>query len=166
MALVGEITETVGGLNRNARALLPKYALYGRRVRVQGSQSRSNGRFYFVESAPGNVTVLPEWMLDPVLCAGMAMGAPRVTVAALIHLQRQLIDAGFRRTSPGDGTIVREERDEHPFEATAADIRRAPVQSDLRSREAAGLEPGRTCGGGEAVGRPAHGSRGRCGGGA
>jgi hypothetical protein len=27
MGLVGEITETVGGLNRNARTLSPKYAL-------------------------------------------------------------------------------------------------------------------------------------------
>jgi hypothetical protein len=29
-------------------------------------------------------------MFDPVVCAGMAIGAPRVDVAALVELQRRL----------------------------------------------------------------------------
>ena len=61
-----------------------------------GASQRSDGRFVFVEAAPGIVTVLPEWMLDPVICAGMEVGAPWVTVEALINLQRQLIDARFQ----------------------------------------------------------------------
>ena len=48
-----------------------------------------------------------------------------IAVITMLITLNGLIDAGFRRTSPGNGTIVREERDEDPFDATAADISRA-----------------------------------------
>jgi hypothetical protein len=38
-------------------------------------------------------------MLDPVTCAAMAIGAPRVSVSALIDLHHLLIERGFRRSS-------------------------------------------------------------------
>jgi len=59
------------------------------------SEARAIGHLVFVEAAPGIITVLPEWMLDPVICAGMELGTPRVAVEALINLQRQLSDGGF-----------------------------------------------------------------------
>ncbi len=99
---------------------------------MQWSESRSDGRFVFVEAAPGIVTVLPEWMLDPVICAGMEVGAPWVTVEALINLQRQLIDGGFRRSSSGDTNIVRKERHENPFDATAVNRRQDRVHPQTR----------------------------------
>jgi hypothetical protein len=53
---------------------------------------------------PGVVTAIAAWMLDPVTCAGMAtIGAPRVTVSALLELHHLLIERGFRRSSR-DGT--------------------------------------------------------------
>ena len=58
------------------------------------------------------VTVVAAWMLDPVACAGMAMGAPRVSLAALIDLHRLLVAARFRRSSADDVTVVQEEQDE------------------------------------------------------
>jgi hypothetical protein len=52
--------------------------------------------------APGVVIVVAAWMLDPATCAGMAFGAPRVTVLALVELHQLLIERGFRRSSLGD----------------------------------------------------------------
>ena len=58
------------------------------------------------------VTVVAAWMLDPAACAGMAIGAPRVSLAALIDLHQLLIAQGFRRSSADDATVVPEEHDE------------------------------------------------------
>src|SRR5947209_12652114 len=74
------------------------HPLYGRRVRRQYSEQRVGGQFVHVETAPGVVTVVAAWMLDPVACAGMEIGAPRVAVTALIDLHRLLIERGFRRS--------------------------------------------------------------------
>ena len=88
------------------------HPLYGRRVRRQYSEQRAAGRFVHVEAAPGVVTVVAAWMLDPVACAGMEIGAPRVAVSALVDLHHLLIERGFRRSSRGDPNIVQEEQDE------------------------------------------------------
>jgi len=45
------------------------------------------------------------WMLDPATCAGMSLGAPRVTSAALAELHQLLTERGFRRSSRDDPTI-------------------------------------------------------------
>ena len=84
------------------------HPLHGRRIRVHGSEQRSTGRIVYVEAAAGVVTVVAAWMLDPVACAGMAIGAPRVTLAALNDLHRLLIERGFRRSSRDDSSIVQE----------------------------------------------------------
>ena len=43
---------------------------------------------------PGGVVVsMAGWMLDPVICAGMTFGGPRVDLSALIELERLLIGA-------------------------------------------------------------------------
>lgn len=50
------------------------HPLYGQRLRVQHSEQRASGRVIHVEVAPGIVTILPEWMVDASVCAGMALG--------------------------------------------------------------------------------------------
>jgi hypothetical protein len=81
------------------------HALYGRRVRRQYAERRAGGEVAHVEVAPGVVIVVAAWILDPAACAGMAIGAPRVTVSALADLHQLLIEHGFRRSSPDDPTI-------------------------------------------------------------
>ena len=72
------------------------------------SEQRTAGDFVQLEAAPGVVIVVSAWMLDPVACAGMEMGAPRVAVAALAELHRLLVVSGFRRSFRGDSTIAKE----------------------------------------------------------
>ena len=56
------------------------------------------------------LVVMTAWMLDPAACAGMALGAPRVTLAALAEVHRLLTERGFRRSSRDDPTIVQEQQ--------------------------------------------------------
>ena len=56
----------------------PWHPLYRQHVRRQYSERRAAGEIVHVEAPSGVVTVVPAWMLDPVACAGMAIGAPRV----------------------------------------------------------------------------------------
>ncbi|WP_391349817.1 hypothetical protein [Azospirillum sp. A23] len=137
------------------------HPLHGRRVRVMWSEARAIGHLVFVEAAPGIITVLPEWMLDPVICADMELGTPRVAVEALINLQRQLSDGGFRRSSPGDAIIVPEERHENAVSNNTTGQDPAPVQHGLRHRKAADDQPGRPRRGSGAIGPSPDGSR-RC----
>jgi hypothetical protein len=80
------------------------HALYGRRVRHQYVERRAGGEVAHVEVAPGVVIVVAAWILDPAAYAGMAIGAPRVTVSTLADLHQLLIEHGFRRSSPDDPT--------------------------------------------------------------
>jgi hypothetical protein len=66
----------------------------------------------FTSRSRGVVIVVSAWMLDPVACAGMAVGAPRVTLAALAELHQLLTERGFRRSSLDDPTVVQEEQHE------------------------------------------------------
>jgi hypothetical protein len=78
------------------------HPLFGRRVRIRGSEQRNTGRIAYVEAATGAVTVIAAWMLDPVACAGMEIGAPRAAVSGLVELHHLLIEGGFRRSSRDD----------------------------------------------------------------
>ena len=110
---------------RKSKSCYRWHALHGRRVRRQHAERRAGGVVVHVEVAPGVVIVVAAWMLDPVACAGMALGAPRVAVSALVDLHHLLIERGFRRSSLDDPTIVQEERDEKPADTGAAIRRRA-----------------------------------------
>ena len=66
-------------------------------------------------------------MLDQVVCVGMKIGEPRVSVAALRELHYRLVERGLRRDSSNDSTVVQEECDE----------------SELRDHSAAGSSAGR-----------------------
>jgi hypothetical protein len=48
------------------------------------------------------VTVVAAWMLDPVACAGMEIGVPRVALPALVDLHHLLIAQGFSPYFPFD----------------------------------------------------------------
>lgn len=81
--------------------------LHGRRVRPQYSEHRANGDVLHVEHSPGGVTVVAAWMLDPIACIGMEIGAPRVAASALADLHQLLIAFGFRRDSWGGSHVAR-----------------------------------------------------------
>jgi hypothetical protein len=87
------------------------------------------------------VIVVAAWMLDPAGCAGMAIGAPRVAISALVDLHHLLIERGFRRSCLDDPTIVQEERDEKPADTGAAIRSAAPAQHAVRFRKASGDQP-------------------------
>jgi hypothetical protein len=61
-----------------------------------------------VELSPGAVTILPAWKLDAVYCAGLKVGAPQVSLAALCSLRELLIACESRLVS-ADGNIVTQE---------------------------------------------------------
>jgi hypothetical protein len=51
---------------------------FGSKVSIRRVEQRATGRFLKVLGPAGVVVSIADWMLDPVACAGMAMGAPRV----------------------------------------------------------------------------------------
>jgi hypothetical protein len=55
------------------------HAFYGRRVRRYYSERRSSEPVVCVEATPGDVVVVPAWMLDPVVCGAMDMGTAQAT---------------------------------------------------------------------------------------
>jgi hypothetical protein len=80
-------------------------------------------------------------MLDPAACAGMALGAPRVSISALAELHHLLIERGFRRSSSDHPTIVREKQHEKSAASAAAKRSAAPTQHPIRFRKAPGDQP-------------------------
>ncbi len=75
------------------------HPLYGRRVRVRDCEQRNKGPVVHVEVSPGMITTIAAWMLDPIVCAGMEAGQPRVSAAALRDLHRLLTE---RKSTPAD----------------------------------------------------------------
>src|SRR3954453_20607268 len=112
------------------------HPLYGRRLRVQHSEQRANGRVIHVEVAPGIVTILPDWMIDASVCAGMALGTPRLSMDALRDLRLLLLERGFGRSFCDDSPIVQENRDEpstpNPAGAVTAPCQAAPDEYCVR----------------------------------
>ncbi len=49
-------------------------------------------RIAHVEVSHGEVIILAAWMLDPVACASMSIGEPRISVAALCDLHQLLLE--------------------------------------------------------------------------
>ena len=85
------------------------HPLYGQRVRRIRGERRASGELVHVELTPGvAVTILPAWKLDPVYCAGLRVGAPQVSLAALCSL-RELLIACESRLVCADGNIVTQE---------------------------------------------------------
>ena len=94
-------------------------------MRRHYSERRANGKVIHVEVAPGIVTVVPGWMLDPAVCARFEYGAPRVAVSALADLHYLLTTLGFRRSSARD--VVQETR----YEAVPTPVDPSPASAGL-----------------------------------
>ena len=84
------------------------HPLHGQRVRRIQSERRASGDLVHVELSPGAVTILPAWKLDAIYCAGLKVGAPQVSLAALCTLRELLIACESRLVS-ADGNIVTQE---------------------------------------------------------
>ena len=117
----------------------------------QESERRASGELVHVELSPGAVTILPAWKLDPVYCAGLKVGAPLVSLAALCALQELLIACESRLVS-ADGNIVTQEaqdgcavtartKDEAGLQAHSSD-RTTPARSRSRRRAISGHDTG------------------------
>jgi len=85
-------------------------------------------------------------MLDPVVCAGMVSGAPRVTVSALVDLHHLLVEGGLRASSQDDSSSVQEEHSDQIASIATRDPAIAaegatPAQHCVRFRPASRDEP-------------------------
>ena len=112
------------------------HPLYGRKVCYRDSEQRGRGCVVHIDDGSGAVTVVPAWMLDPVVCVSMTLGEPRVAVAALRELRHLLVERGLRGYSSNDSTFVQEECDEfslrdHSTAASAAGRSTASDQPGL-----------------------------------
>ncbi|MGI9485937.1 MAG: hypothetical protein ACR2RF_08665, partial [Geminicoccaceae bacterium] len=104
---------------------------FGNRVLVRQIQERADGCYVRVEGTGGIVVLMAAWMLDPVACATMTVGPPRVEWATLVELCQHLLDVRPSEASSKEAIIVREERDEESEEAGTADGV-TPVEPDVR----------------------------------
>ena len=114
------------------------HPLYGQRVRRIQSERRASGELVHVELTPGIVTILPAWKLDAVYCAGLKVGAPQVSLAALWSLRELLIACESRLVS-ADGNIVTQEAQDGIAVTTRKD------GACLQAHSPDGATPARSC---------------------
>ena len=63
-------------------------------------EQRATGQFLMMQAPSGVVISIAGWMLDPMICTGLTIGAPRVDLTALVELERLLKGAATPHT-PG-----------------------------------------------------------------
>ncbi|HZX71496.1 MAG TPA: hypothetical protein VFE77_11825 [Rhodanobacter sp.] len=80
---------------------------FGRKVSVRRVEQRATGQFLKVQGPAGTVVILAGWMLDPVICAGMTIGAPCVDLAALVELKRKRAGMTSRRSETSSPILTR-----------------------------------------------------------
>ncbi|MHB8885468.1 MAG: hypothetical protein ACYC5H_10360 [Methylovirgula sp.] len=83
---------------------------FGFKVAVRRVEQRATGEFFSVLGPAGIVVSMASWMLDPAICSGMTVGAPRVDMAALVELKRLLLGAVKPANCRSDDAIIPEER--------------------------------------------------------
>jgi hypothetical protein len=114
---------------------------FGQKVRIRQVQERADGRYVRVQDPGGIVVLMASWMLDPLLCAAMTVGPPRVDYATLIELGKLLIDARLNKVSSEETTNVQEEHDEIARRGVSA-AGSPPAELDVRLPAAGGIEHG------------------------
>ena len=107
---------------------------FGRKVLVRRIAQRATGQFLSVQGPAGIVVLIAGWMLDPVICAGMTIGAPRIDLAALVELKRLLIGLATPAHSQSDVGIVREESNEVSQSAGAEPANETPIRQKPAGR--------------------------------
>jgi hypothetical protein len=110
-------------------------------------------------------------MLDPIACAGMTFGAPRVAVTTLVELHRLLVERGFRASSVVDSRIVKEEQNAPQFPKVVSTVARAEPDSSstqprIKFHPASGDDPDGASEGDRQLGDPLDASVGHLDGGA
>jgi len=106
---------------------------FGRKVVIRRIAQRATGRFLSIMGPAGVVVTIADWMLDPVVCAAMLKGTPRVDLAALVELKRLLMRAADTTHSWGDSGIVRE--DHHDVSQAAVDDRESADEPAVRRQQ-------------------------------
>src|ERR1700730_16168362 len=128
------------------------HPLHGQRVRRIQSERRAAGELVHVELTPGAVTILPVWKLDAIYCAGLKVGAPQVSLAALRTLCELLIACESRLVS-AEGNIVTQEaqdgsavttrtKDGACLQTHSPDDGTTPARSRSRRRATSGHDTG------------------------
>src|SRR5215831_17313316 len=87
------------------------HPLCGQSVRRVQSERRASGEVVHVEATPGVVTSVPAWKLDAVYCAGLKVGEPQVSLAALCALHELLVACESRQLSTDDNIVTQETQD-------------------------------------------------------
>jgi hypothetical protein len=106
---------------------------FGCKVVIRRIAQRATGRFLSILGPAGVVVTIADWMLDPVVCAVMAKGMPRVDLTALVELKRLLMGAADAAHSWGDSGIVRE--DHHDASQAAVDDRESADELAVRRQK-------------------------------
>jgi hypothetical protein len=84
------------------------HPLYGRHARCSWIERRASGEIAHIELAPGVVTRVAAWKLDPVFCAAIKVGTPRVSIAALGTIHELLVSCESRLVSSDGNTVTQE----------------------------------------------------------
>ena len=85
----------------------------------------------FVELNPGEIVVISGWMLDPLVCREMTIGAPEVSLSALADLNQLLIHLGFRSYFANDARCVVKSPDAVAQKLGTAGAASAPADAGL-----------------------------------
>jgi len=131
------------------------HPLYGQRVRRIRGERRASGELVHVELTPGvAVTILPAWKLDPVYCAGLRVGAPQVSLAALCSLRELLIACESRLVSADGNIVTQEAQDGSAVTARTKDGAGLPAHSSDGTTPARSRSRRRTISGHDTGGAP------------
>jgi hypothetical protein len=123
-------------------------------VRRIQAERRASGDVVHVELSPGAVTILPAWKLDAVYCAGLKVGAPRVSLAVLCALHELLIACESRLVSADGNIVTQEAQDGSAITARPKDGARLQAHSPDGSTPAQSCFRRRTISGHDTSGAP------------
>jgi hypothetical protein len=90
---------------------------FGHKVSIRRIEQRATGLFLRVLGPDGFVVAIAGWMVDPMACAGMAMGPPQVDLAALIELKMLVAQAAAPSHFRGEQGVAREKGNEALYKA-------------------------------------------------
>jgi hypothetical protein len=113
--------------------------MFGHKVCIRQVHDRADGRYVRVQIHRGMVILMASWMLDPLACAAMRTGPPRVDWAALIGLKRLLIDVRLGKVSAAEAAITQEDRNEDSQSFRGA-IGLSPAEATVRHHATVRIE--------------------------